>query len=40
MKKNKNKKKLPDPGELVNLLELRLVPLLLVYLVHPQTRSV
>ncbi len=28
--KNRNKKKLPDPGEFLNFLELRLVPSLLV----------
>jgi hypothetical protein len=35
-----NKKKLPDPEELLNLLELCLMPLLLECLVLPLTRSV
>ena len=39
-KENKNKKKFPDPPELLNLLELCLIPLLLVCLVLPLTRSV
>ena len=35
-----NHKKLPDPEELFNLLELSLMPLLLECLVLPLTRSV